>query len=311
MRLPILISALLTLASFTQAQVEVESAPMGGVNVLLKAGNNLIGPTFVHPSSFSGEIATFVQNQAEWSLTFSGTPFTANAFDGTVDYAKYYIEITEAGPLEGAVFDIISNTTDTLVIDGYDGPPLPAVGNSVIIRKHVTVEDFILSNASGLSGFQDSLKIFYGNQSETLLWTGTDWLGGDFSSKKELPIYPGQGVFLSNASDVTLLLSGNVKNTPTQIPVYDVGVNWIVSLAPVDKTLGDLSLAGILAPFQDSIKTYQKDGSLSQLDVYISNGSNLLSSSFSNGDTDLVPTVYAFFVDSSTDTNFTFPSATE
>jgi hypothetical protein len=285
---------------------------MGAVPVSLPRGNHLLGPPFVHPSEFSGEIATFVQNQAVWTLTFSGTPFSAGAFDGTVDFAKYYVEITEAGSLEGAIFDIVSNTANTLVLDGYDGTPLPATGNSIVIRKHVTIGDFITTNATGLTPFSDSIRIFYADTvGETLLWSGTDWLGGDFSSKNELPIYPGQGLFLSNLSGITLLLSGNVKVTPTQVPVYSAGVNLVVSLSPVDKTFGDLNVASELSPFVDSIKTYIQNGTLAQLDSYLSNGSNLINSSFGNGDLDTVPTTFAFFVNTLNDVNFKFPPANE
>jgi hypothetical protein len=92
-------------------------------------------------------------------------------------------------------------------------------------------------------------------------------------------IYPGNGLTLSsaNANGATVTLSGNVKTTPTMIPLYSGVLNLVGPMNPTAQTnLVNLGIAPDLTPNVDYFNTYSTDGSLTVLASYYSDGTHLL-----------------------------------
>ena len=92
--------------------------------------------------------------------------------------------------------------------------------------------------------------------------------------------------------------------------MYAQGVNLVGTINPVGITLGELDVTSFLVDFQDTIRTFNSDGRLSQKNLYLDiGGGNLVDTTFSNGNDDELDPILAFFIGSSITTNYIIPAA--
>jgi uncharacterized protein (TIGR02597 family) len=149
-----------SLATVTQA--EVTSDIVGYVKVgaysapssytgLPGGSDTLVSPPFTRQPEFSGKVASFAGNV----ITVAGTPaWTANKFVyvANTQPKTYYALIgsaTAANPLEGRVYDITANGTNTLTVDlnGDSLNGLPADAKITVIPYWTLATLFPAANA--------------------------------------------------------------------------------------------------------------------------------------------------------------------
>jgi hypothetical protein len=221
--LAILVTAVM--AGNAQTNVTVTSDVVGYQTTTLPAGSYKgVGISLVNPAVVSGSIAT----SASGLLTISG----ASAIGSTLDAASaYYVEIT-SGANVGDRFDVnvaatksANNATVQLASSSTRNTASSTVnlaGQSLVMRKHVTFDQFRQSLTGTLTGNDDTAS-----QADTLYvhngiafdiyWLGADkqsWFtSADPDDHRDTIIAPGQGVlFYKRGTAATFTSVGNVRN---------------------------------------------------------------------------------------------------
>ncbi len=244
-----ILTGVASLAALMQGAVaqSATTEPVGYITVNVNsaaAGLSFISPSLVNKVEYSGAISTVTSS----SIGVSGTPFSANQFapvsitvGGTpTNFPAYWVEVT-SGSNAGAWTNVSGNPTTSAVNTEDDMDVFANPGDTIRIRKHVTINDFFGSgNAAGLIGAADpsqadSVRIlnpttkavkkyfFYDDGS-----TAT-WVSEDFDEVGSLPIEPGQGLFVVRKTGATALsftFTGHVKTGPSKLTV-DPGINVV------------------------------------------------------------------------------------
>lgn len=223
------ICALLLLATTSNAQTTAYTDPVGGIQRTIYGtgtgtGFSFFAPTLRKAPDFAGAISTV----SATTITVSGTPFTADAFN-----MMWYVEIT-SGVGTGIMSDIVDTTTNSVVItDDLTGFVSPL--DTFIIRPHITVADvFGTNNEVGLQGAgggafgnADQIVVFNNQtKSSSTVWYSTEagftgWYDFSFNPSGNVILYPEQGIYIKRlaASDVTLTRAGSVKMGVNNLPV--------------------------------------------------------------------------------------------
>lgn len=265
------------------AQTTAYTEPMGGSVVTIAkstAGGVFISCPYIHENEFVGEVTGVVDSTGTAQVSVAGTPFVSGSFNESALFPLYYLEVTESGhPSEGYAFDIISNSTSSVVIAAEAAGNFGlTVGDAVQIRKHMTLSDYFADAESSFVPFGDTVKFF--NQDGSLdfyTWTGSMW-SPDFGTTDvgHRQIYPGEGFLLTLKAEVSFLVSGKVKTTKTIFPVPASSgiVVFMGSSSPVTETLGSLGLASAgLTDIKGTVKFFSEDGSLTALSLFTDWGS--------------------------------------
>jgi hypothetical protein len=183
-----------------------------------------IGISLVNPQLISGTIA----NNTSGLLTISGASSIGNMLDAA---SFYYVEIT-SGTNEGDRFDVDVNQTKTSndgtiklqssSIRNTASSSANLAGQSLVLRKHVTFDQFRQSLSGTLTGNDDyasQADIIYVHNGTAfdVYWLGADkqswWYGGDPDDHRNEIIAPGQGVlFYKRGSPASFTSVGNVRN---------------------------------------------------------------------------------------------------
>ena len=309
-----LVLPVLTSLGLLQAQT-VSTTPVGYRTDTIPAGNNPYAPTFVHADSFVSNISSLTESGTNTIVTLSDATLTASAYDEGSSYPAYYLEITEEGTNEGYVFDIVSNTTNTVTVSGLltSGSALLSSGfsltgtESVAIRKHMTLSD-LFTGATGLS-LADSLKFFKSNGTYMqYFWDGSKWTSDFVADDSSCVIYPGTGFIGVFSQSVTLTSTGHVKSTKTKVPLYSGAINFVSPLAPSDTTIGGHQATDTL-DLAESIKVFNQDGSLSTKGEYFYDGSKMTKDFTNDHSSDSFKGHNASLVTVGSDKYITFPAA--
>jgi hypothetical protein len=161
------------------------------------------------------------------------------------------------------VIDIEANT-EAAVTAGTDLSALGIQGDeSYVIRKHLTLSDF----SAGATGFNDFDAITLYNASSVgsidgyLRYAG-GWVDFTFAAANDAVIYPGMGLVINSTGTPQLVITGEVKESATQIPLYAGQVNFVGALKPVSSfdVTSDTALTDATNAF-DGVTVYQ-DGTL-------------------------------------------------
>jgi len=233
------------------------------------AGNTVHTVTFVKPDLFQG-VAT---SKTASSLIVSSATFgNYGLADGS---PTHYVKILD-GPLTGYVFDVISSTSTSIVVDGS----LATAGTTpkFLVRQHIRASD-VFATSTGFTDVQDTFTLFNSDGSTTVgLRLGTDSPTGWISPATEQPInpiiYPGQGFLLTTASSGTFTYANTVDTTPTAVPLYPRTVNLVSRASPASNSI-DLAASGIglnMTPVSDTVEFWTDNGSLATVDVALSLG---------------------------------------
>jgi hypothetical protein len=282
-KLNLLLGTLIATAALSHA-VDSYSDVVGYQKITLPSGGKAVAPTFIKPEVFQGTATISGSSVTVASGVLSGLSLGPTAFSNRANYPKYYVEVTQANSsYYGYNFDI----TDANTSSGFTSGNIP-VGLSgsvqIAIRPHVTLAD--LGAASLADG--DSIAMANdptGNQSVYYVFNG-GWIGSDFNTSRDFShviIPPGFGLVYSGQSgvDLTLTLTGKVKNTPTAVPVYqNAYANFVAAINPSSTV--NYSTQNIAAGIGDgaAFTKYTTDGSFAEQEVYYSANGGLLNSAF-------------------------------
>ena len=276
------LSLLILGSPLVPAQTTVtNSEVMGFSTVPLPAGGRVMAPVFVNSHSYAS-IATVSGN------TLSATNLASNAFaqvsvNGS-SYPSCYVEITDTNTFGGAsylgqTFDVSTNTSNSITVSG-----LPSALNgqqvAIAVRAHITLGE-VAAASSGLSDLSSAITL-YGpsNSISSYYYDSGGVVAGDFSTPcNGIPVYPCSGVVVNNQSNATVLYSGEVKSTPTVVPIF-AGVNILAPLNPQGgENITTLGLAPALAPYSDTLSIVADDGGMAVSSFY-SDGTNLLDGNY-------------------------------
>jgi hypothetical protein len=279
----IAVLALAATPAFLHAQTTSYSSIVGYSKVDVAAGGGVVAPVFVKAAVFSGSATVSGQ-------TFSGsfsTSLNPTSFTDRPNYPTHYVEIT-SGPNEGAVFDVQSAGPSGISTSGIPAG-LSGQTVSIAVRPHVTLGD-VASASAGLADFSDAITVYRENNiKSSYIYTTSGVVGDDYSTPSDhVVIYPGYAVMFNTIGNSTFTLSGEVKTTKTQVPLF-AGETLIAPLDPQGgKNVSQLNLAGALEGYTDAISLVSTTGDLS------------LNSFYSDGATDMLDENYTP-VDATTD----------
>jgi len=259
-KIHLLIGTFLTTVALSHA-VDSYSDIVGYYKKTFPAGGSLQSVALLKPVTFQGA-ATSISSAV---LTSTGANWTANAFAPVNGLPAYYVEIT-SGPREGYLYDVVSNTANTVTVDDTS---ISAAGTtpSFIIRAHTKLSD-VLGPTVSMSDYQDQATVYNsdGTYSNFLRdsSTATGWLDATLFSESDAVIYPSQGYVLTSSVSGNYTVTGTLKSTKTAVPLFP-NVPNIVSLANpggVSKDVQVVNLGANMADFQDQVAKYNNDGSL-------------------------------------------------
>lgn len=268
----------------------VATQPVGFYKFHAIAGTNTFTPALVTTSEFQSTMTSYAQGPTTAAITQSNATWTTNQFaEYSSGKPQYYIEILDSGATQGLVFDIKTNTTNTLTV--YNSlKPLSANGvsqtASYVIRKHATLGTIFPNsggaNTSGVTAYDDSVDMYFSNGTTSNFYTdGSHW----YNSKDNTPadnqiVPPGQG-FVLNVLLTKDIQMGNLISTvlsgPLQVPAYNIAVNIMGLVSPSvgsSTTLGNIGLKTVFAAYDDGVTLYQ-NGSFSPLTSSYYDGINL------------------------------------
>lgn len=248
------------------------STPVVGFNKFnFPVGSTAYTATFVKPAVFSG---TATGSSAS-SLSVSSANFGSLGLTGGLP--THYVKIT-SGTLNGYVFDVLSNTSTQITVDG----DLTQVGAtpSFVVRPHVMVSD-LFQGSSGLTDGLDTITVYNSDgTSTTLLRASGDSPSGWVSPIDESPansvIYPGQGFYVTASGNGNFTSTGQVETTQTVVPLYANAVNLVSRASPsgTGVQLSTLNLGTGLTPALDTVEFFSADGTLTATSVYLWAGSD-------------------------------------
>jgi hypothetical protein len=255
----------------------------------------LVVPTLNNTSVYTGMAAissdglTITPTTAPgWTVgAYNKTSFTSP----TPNYHTHYAEVI-AGPQEGLIIDIDSNSATALTIPVGEITVASSIRGTTVqiaIRQHVTL-DKVIAGATGLTPYADAVSVFNSNGTQSVrYYDGASFVDDSYANAAgHTVIYPGTGCAMSVVSPVSLTFMGSVKTTKTQINMYAAATNIVGPPNPASSTLlyGNTTLASALAPYADGINNFSADGVMTTVGAYYSDGTAMLDGSY----TPLAPT---------------------
>lgn len=240
------------------AATEATTDPVGFITTSATGGTmaspklSLVSPTLTRPVDWQGVITTISANSTGPStITVSGTPWTANQFNPTP--GSYYVEVVSATN-PGALSDISATTTNSITASD-NLKSFGVAGDTIRIRKHVTLSDFLgASNSAGLlasdsASTADEVLVYSGSTPSTY-WYYDGSLGGTagwydllFNPAGNAVIGPNEGVVIKRktAGNLSITSAGSVKTGNSLIPIQP-GLNVLPTLSAEGLTLGTSGL---------------------------------------------------------------------
>jgi uncharacterized protein (TIGR02597 family) len=266
------------------AQNAATTDPVGFVTATIRGksgannANSFISLGMSRPTAFLGVVGTpSLNGSSQTVLTFSGTPFTANQFNGTAN--RHYLQLT-AGPNSGLVTEVLATTANTLTLADNINDVLTANVTGFKVIPYWTLGT-ALPSGGGLNGganatAADTVAIFNNGVPATYFYntsvTPNQWrTGGTDASNVIIP--PGNGLLVTRkvAGDVQLVIAGGVPLGATEALIgggtSSAARNSVVSnpypLASV--TLANSGLAAVLtgganATAADTVQIYNSSG---------------------------------------------------
>ena len=277
-------------------QTNFSTDPVGLIQLSVVGGSvaapkiSLVSPTLTQPVSYQGLI-TAISGTA---ITVGGTPWNANQFNGAA--GSYYVEIvsTATAAISGTLSDITATTTSTIATAQPTGA---AIGDSIKIRKDITISDlFGANNSAGLLATGDASSsdevLIYNGATAASYYYYTDashlydgWYDLSFNPAGQVTIAPNEGVVIKRkaAASLSIVFNGAVKTGNTLIPILN-GLNVLGTASAKGLTLDTSGLytgnpaTGVLASNDastaDQIILYSNGGATQSLYYYYTDASH-------------------------------------
>ncbi len=254
----IVFAGITCLATSVFAATEAMTDPVGFVSATAAGGTvaspklSLVSPTLMRPVEWQGAILTI----SPTTITVSGAPWTVGQFNGA--NGSFFVEVA-SGPNAGAISDITATPTTGSITTSDSLTAFGTVGDSIRIRKHVTIADFLgATNSAALLSTDDpstadEVLVYDGASSTAYFYYigggGFDpgWYDSDFllpsGEAAKVVIGPHQGVIIKRkaAGTVTFTSSGSVKTGNTLLPLVN-GLNVLGTVSAKGLTLGTSGL---------------------------------------------------------------------
>ena len=273
--------AIVTAATSASAQ-NATTDPVGFVTTTIRGksgannANSFISLGVARPTAFQGVVGTPSLNGSNLSvLTFTGTPFTANQFNGTAN--RHYLQLT-SGSNAGVITEVLATTTNSLTLAVDINSVITANSTTFKIVPYWTLST-ALPNGGGLNGgvsaaAADTVAIFNNGVPATYFYntTANQWRTGTTDSSNVI-IPPGNGLLITRkiAGDVNLVVSGAVPLGTIEAPIggatSTAARNSVVSNPfPLDSVtlansgLSSLITGGASAAVADTIQIYNSSG---------------------------------------------------
>jgi len=234
--------------------------PVGFITLNVHGGGSvstpklsLLSPTLTRPILYQGVIT----NISTTTITVSGTPWAVGAFNGA--NGSHYVEIisTAVPARSGTMSDIVSTpTSNTVVTAGDLSVNQAAVGDTIRIRKDVTIADvFGANNTAGLLASDDpatadEILIYNGASSTSYFYYTGDidfpagwYQSSSFAPSSTVPIAPNEAVVIKRkaAAALSITSAGTVKTGNTIMAVTD-GLNVLGTSSATGITLANSGL---------------------------------------------------------------------
>lgn len=241
--IPLTALAALVASSSLPAQTPAFSKPSGYVTETLQPGFNLIGLTLHSSPLASGTLTEITPTAITVSSAISPTPG---------DF--YILEINDgatAGGLQevpaSAITGNVINLTQDLGAMGVN------IGDAFSLRKAPTLEEIFGTTNSVLKkaatpGVADLVWLPNGNggYNRYFLNTLNAWRNAAGGAAPNVPVVYADGFFVQRKdSTVDLIITGQVKTTPTKISITP-GFNLVGTSYPVGATLQNSGLDGVV-----------------------------------------------------------------
>lgn len=264
------------------AQSTATTDPVGFVTTTIRGksgannANSFVSLGMSRPSAYQGAVGTPSLNGSDQTvLTFTGTPFTANQFNGAGN--RHYLQLT-AGPNSGTVTEVLATTQNTLTLADNINAVITAGSTTFRIVPYWTLST-VFPNGGGLNGgasagAADTVAVFNNGVPTTYFYSTTfnQWRTGSTDSSNVI-IPPGNGLLITRkvAGDVQLVLAGSVPLGPTEAMIgggtSTAARNSVVSnpypLASVTLASSGLSsviTGGASAGAADTVQIYNSAG---------------------------------------------------
>lgn len=259
-RSSLLFLALTTLAlSGVKAQTSATTDPVGFTTFPTPPATDVrLAPPLTHTPSFQGS-----GTASEFVVTVSPSPsWAAGEFSST----PHYLQVI-GGDQDGMLFDIASNTIDTLTLVNNGVAPTGINGNSFKVIKYNTLSSVFPADQAGIS-FQASASAFsLGTQiifpnitdtginrsaPDTYYFLGGYWrkVGSGTTNFNNTPILPDSFVIVRNTAsapaNLAVTVIGAVSTTDIVVPLTSAAGkqndNYVATSRPADQTLDNLGL---------------------------------------------------------------------
>ena len=234
-------------------QSTATTTPVGFISETVGAGSltspqlTLLSPTLTQPVVFQGTISAISGK----TVTANGANWTADQFDGA--NGAYYVEVFSATK-PGALSDIVTTATNS-VTTADDLTAFASVGDTIAIRKHVTIASFFGANNTWGLGTGNDISVadeisVYNGGTPAVYWYYDGTLGGAAgwydalgSESGSVEIMPHEGVIILRKSpgNVTIVSTGTVKTGNTLFPIVN-GLNVIGTVSASGLTLDSSGL---------------------------------------------------------------------
>lgn len=232
----------------------------------------------------SAGASTFIANTLQTSAVFAGAATASPSGTLEINFAggvppnldsSYQLVITQ-GSQEGWYTTVLGSPSATKITVADAFPAGLPADVKVQVRKYATIQSLLGSNSLGL-GASDEVQLLDASTTPQMISTIV-YAGGWFNFVTEEPaenyiIYPGTSVQIvrRGATPLSLVQSGEVKTTKTQVDVY-AGDNWLGQTLATGGTLGGMQFATQIAS-TDFLQIVRPDtGAGQSIDNYVASG---------------------------------------
>lgn len=248
------------------------TTPVGYVTLEIPANSDSnVGQPLHRPTAFQGSASSVLGGV----ISLASASLTANQFvySSPSQPNSYYVQVT-AGALAGRIFDVVSNTTDSITVDNGSaditsittfkvipywtlGTLFPAgagVGDSADIFEPNGLVQFKSPDDTGINRPIAKNYFHYTGTEEA----GTGWYDNDDLSlglQNDLTIDPFLAARVRNNGALkSVVVTGEVPSVASVTPVVTASAandNYVTVQFPVDVTLAESGLSSIVTPSTD------------------------------------------------------------
>lgn len=246
-----IISCFVIVMPWTSHATSVATSPLGYVRHSIPAATSTAAPrlsTFALPLRAEAVFASAVSGSSVDSI-YDTTAFFLSGDFATDEYP--YAVFFKTGALEGKIFQIVANTSDSLTVDsqGIDLSALVQLGDLYEIIPLDTLGSLFGKSdvpfKTGTSASQADILYFReGNEWIPYFHNGAEWQTFGSSSQNNKVLFPDQAVLVMRreGDNIDLTVLGAVPTTALQVLVSGRSSTFLANTFPAELLLGETGL---------------------------------------------------------------------